>query len=642
MVDDVNKKDQQKFSKYRPVKGNIFLGVLPSIKKDPTAFLKKVLDDHGSVAVMRLGLQRVILAGHPDAIKHVAVTRAKIYHKTKYVKKLVPLLGKSVLTSNGDAWVTPRQVLQKQMTMAQVQRSLASMDEIISRDLDHWIGHVDTAEASSCTTLRVICAIMLGGASDEEIEEIIAHMHVFRTYFSDICWSPFNHHRLLHTKLHRDFKTSRKALFALIGKMIDRRRATGSKDDLLGALVDVVDVETGKPLTDKRIQEEIIAALIAGHETTGQTLSFAWAHLARDPDLQERLREEAFRCLPLDQPPTGQNLKDMILTDAFLKEVQRLYPSVWWVARTALEADNIMGIPVRRGDVVMLAPYVTHQMADLWPEPEIFKADRFLGQSPGTKFMTFGMGPRVCPGVHLASLEMKIAVGRLLQRSELSGNHSLEIDGLITLRPKGGMPLDVKPIVRFLPVTNVRPGQHAFVDTLLRLRKKVFVDAMGWPLTVDDELREVDQFDTEDAEHCGLVDHGRIKAFGRLLPTEHRSLLFDVYDWLIDHKNLIQRGPAVWEGTRMGTSPDIPVRESAGWLRTLISMAADHKASAQVEHFCSVSDPTLERVLRRTGVVLERLGEVKTDCHGYDVLALKLSVASMSGKIAEIASSAAA
>ena len=485
---------------------------------------------------------------------------------------------------------------------------------------------MNLADASTYVSLRIICVTMLGAANEKAVERIIADMYHLQLYFSTICWSMIDLHRLFRTKMYRNFLVARDDIFALVREMIADRRAAGGRDDLLQGLIDATDPRTGKPLSEKRILDEVIGTLIAGHETTGNTLAFAWDYLAKDPALQERLRDEAFRCMPMDGHPTPANLRNMVLTDSFIKEVERLLPSVWWVARTALKDDCIQDVRIKRGDVVMLTPYVTHRLEEFWPDAHTFKADRFVGQDLKHKFafVPFGTGPRVCPGIHLASIEMKMAVARLLQRAEISGSSSVEVEGLITLRPRGGMHLQVSKLTRFVKVTDVQPGEHELVDMLLRTRRQVFVDTLDWPLKVDDEGREIDQFDNEHAEHCALVSGGELKAYGRLLPTEKQSLLYDVYGWLIDHPDLLERGNTVWEGTRMGTSPNVPAKQSAFWLRELIMHAARAKAAEGVRYFCSVSDPTLERVLRRTGIKLERLGEIKIDKAGIPLLALRL------------------
>ena len=118
------------------IRGVPLLGILPEIKRDPLLFLRKIIDNQGATAIMRMGMQRVIMIGHPDAIAHVSITEAESYHKLKYVKKLKSLLGDSLITSNAKSWDATRKVVQRQMTMSAVNESITMMDDIICEIMD--------------------------------------------------------------------------------------------------------------------------------------------------------------------------------------------------------------------------------------------------------------------------------------------------------------------------------------------------------------------------------------------------------------------------------------------------------------------------------------------------------------------------
>jgi N-acyl-L-homoserine lactone synthetase len=179
----------------------------------------------------------------------------------------------------------------------------------------------------------------------------------------------------------------------------------------------------------------------------------------------------------------------------------------------------------------------------------------------------------------------------------------------------------------------VRPGENAFADCILRLRKEVFIDYLGWPLKVDSEGREIDSFDNEHAEYSAVVSKGEIMAFGRLLPTEKKSLLFDVFGELIEYPDMIERGPAVWEGTRLAVHPKLTAEEAPKWFSKLIRDSALRKANEGVKYFCSVSDPIMERILKRTGITVARLGSSHRYDNGVTVVGLRLDCVSDQDKI---------
>jgi cytochrome P450/N-acyl-L-homoserine lactone synthetase len=597
------------------------------IRRDPPAFLRKVMASHGSLAAMRMGPHRVIMAGHPDAVKHVCVTNAANYEKTRFVEKLKPILGEGLATSNGSIWQASRPIIQPKLNAAQVTAHIARMDEIIRADVASWPHQpFDIAKASCAMTLKVISGTMFGNPNNEAALRVVTAIDAIQDYLSKNVWAVVPVHQWLPTRTRRRFRNALRDIDTLLRQMMTDRKAGTARSDLLQALIEAVDPVTGRPFSDQQVRDEVMTMFMAGHDTTGNTLSFIWDVLASDPALQARLRDEVMAAIPLDRPPTPDDLKKLELTLSVIKETMRLNPASWWFARTAIADDTIMDMPVQAGDVVMVAPYVTHRLEEFWPNASTFDPARFLKGVPAERFayIPLGAGPRMCPGGHFAHTEMLIAVARLLQRAELQKQQTLEHEALITLRPKGGLRMTVKPLSRLYTISGVTAGEHAFVDTLLRLRKQVFVDELGWNLSVDGDGREIDQFDTAAAEHTAIIADGEVKAFGRLLPTDQASILFDVYPHLVAKESGFLRGPDVWEGTRMATPGYVPVGQKAHWLRHLVLESADRKYREGVRSFCSVSDPVLERILKRTGIQLRRLGDVFTDANGHKMLALEL------------------
>ncbi len=605
------------------------LGVLPELSRDPPKFLNRLMEEHGSVVPIRIGPHRVIVAGHPDAVQRVTVLNAGNYQKTRFVEKLIPILGNGLATSNGHIWEQSRRVIQPALTHDRVARTLDVIDSVIIKAVDEWpseefnIGH-----ASGALTLRVLSATMFGSADADAARRVVSAIDDIQDYISKSIWSVVEWRRLIGAPSYRKFGRAMTGIWALVHEMIRSRRSGEKRDDLLQALIDAVDTTTGEPFSGQQILDEVMTVFMAGHDTTGNTLAFVWHALASDPDLQTRIRNEVMAHIPLDRAPSFADLQNLRLTTSLVKEVMRLYPSSWWFARTADADDEIMGVPVHAGDVVMVAPYVTHRLPEFWQDAQRFDPSRFLDQKLSHKFsyLPFGAGPRMCPGSHFATAEMLIAIARVLQRRELHTKGELACEALVTLRPKDGLPMVAKPWESVVTVSGVRPGQHQMVDAMLRLRKLVFADQLGWRLHIDDSGREVDGFDDEDAEYSALVAVGRIVAYGRLRRADKPSLLFDVYPQLIDDSALLVRGVDIWEGTRLGTSPDLAPDQRAERLGKLVADAQLRKRREGATYFCSVSDLKMEKVLNRLGVVTRRLGTVHIDEHGVPALGLRIEL----------------
>jgi cytochrome P450 len=203
----------------------------------------------------------------------------------------------------------------------------------------------------------------------------------------------------------------------------------------------------GKPLRD-----HAMTILIAGHETTGTTLSFLWAHVARRPDLQERLCGEG-----LELGGDTVDLERLPLTDAVWKETLRLYPAVPILDRLAVEDVDLCGYRLPRGANVLWSPYVMQRSPKLWPhrgDPNEFMPEAFLSDPPPLPgaFVPFGEGPRMCLGKGLADMEALTIVSLFSRAFRIAPAQpgDIEMETLVTLRPAGGVPVRLSP--RSVPV----------------------------------------------------------------------------------------------------------------------------------------------------------------------------------------------
>ncbi|HCY54631.1 MAG TPA: cytochrome P450, partial [Oceanicaulis sp.] len=226
--------------------------------------------------------------------------------------------------------------------------------------------------------------------------------------------------------------------------------ASDPGNDLLGLLLTVRDEETGKGLSDTDIRDSVMTFVAAGHETTGIALTWALYLLANQPEAQVRLREEAKAVLG-GGPATAEHVGQLYFTRQVLEEAMRLYPPAPMVARRAVRATEICGRPVRKGDVALLAFYCLHRHTTLWDEPDRFDPDRWLRDRRPTdryQFLAFGGGPRACIGMGFAMMEAAIMLATLVRELDISPRPDappVELAMQVTLRPAGGLHLNVKP-----------------------------------------------------------------------------------------------------------------------------------------------------------------------------------------------------
>ncbi|MRR29883.1 cytochrome P450, partial [bacterium] len=227
--------------------------------------------------------------------------------------------------------------------------------------------------------------------------------------------------------------------------MQDRQQMDDPGDDMLGMLLRARD-EDGQPMAPAQVRDEIITLLIAGHETVASALTWTWYLLAQQPDVRQKLEAEIQSVLG-GRVPVSADLASLPYTAAVFEEALRLYPPAWLITRTAIEADQICGFDIPAGSLIILSPYVIHRQEAYWPDPEMFRPERFLADAgkdrPRYAYIPFGGGPRLCIGSGFAAVEAQLMIAMTAQRFqlELLPNHPVQVDALVTLRPHGGLPM---------------------------------------------------------------------------------------------------------------------------------------------------------------------------------------------------------
>jgi cytochrome P450 len=245
------------------------------------------------------------------------------------------------------------------------------------------------------------------------------------------------------------FKRAMKTIDDVVYRLIGERRAASDKgDDLLGMLMEATD--EGTAMSDLQLRDEVITMVLAGHETTANLLSWTFRLLSQHPDIERRVREEANRVLG-DREPGLDDVKPLELTRRVLDEALRLYPPAWMFERQAIESDKLGDYAIEKGAIVGFCPYVLHRHPSHWENPEGFDPDRFLPERaqkrPRYAYLPFGGGPRTCIGNHFAMMEAQIILAMILRehRIELDPSHPVELDPVITLRPKHGIHVRRRP-----------------------------------------------------------------------------------------------------------------------------------------------------------------------------------------------------
>jgi cytochrome P450 len=221
--------------------------------------------------------------------------------------------------------------------------------------------------------------------------------------------------------------------------MAERRAAGKNEGAPLNDLFDLMDAardpETGAAFTDEQLGDQVATMILAGHETTATALFWSLYLLALDPATQEELAAEVKGA----SVNGALDLDRLKFTRAVVDETMRLYPPAFLILRAAAAPDMIAGIPVKKNDIVLVAPWLLHRHEKLWQDPNAFIPSRFMTGTPPDRFayLPFGVGARVCIGAHFALVEATLALAKMIGafRVDLVDREPVMPVGVVTTQP---------------------------------------------------------------------------------------------------------------------------------------------------------------------------------------------------------------
>lgn len=431
-------------------KGSLLMGNLPDIQRDRLNFMVELVK-YGPVARFTAGPKSFIQVSSPDGIQHVLVSNNANYDKQ--ASAFAPLrdtIGNGLLLSDGDFWRKQRRLMQPVFHTKNIQAFIDMMGEETSLVLDRW-GQVAASEQPlnlqqemMRLTLSVITRSLFNQRIGDETGSIGADLTILledNIYRFD---HPFYPPRNFPTPRNRRYQQAKARLYAVIDELVETRRSTvGEHNDLLDLLMLAQDEDTGQGMSNEQLRYELVTLFVAGHETTALLLSWAFYLLAQHPEARAMLQSEAEQVLD-GRMPTLADLPNLKYTRLVMDETMRLYPPAWLTNRRAIDADEIEGYAIPAGAELTISPYATHHDPALWPDPFQFDPERFTPERSAGRhryaYIPFGAGPRVCIGNNFALMEAQLILAAAAQRYrlELVPGKPVEMEALITLRPKDG------------------------------------------------------------------------------------------------------------------------------------------------------------------------------------------------------------
>lgn len=445
---------------WRGPRGHLVSGNIWEAWEDPLKLFIEGARDHGDYVRYRFGWLDYHLVNSPAGAHHLLVENAKNYVKSRNYAGLKILLGQGLLTSEGDFWKRQRRLAQPAFHRQRLTRFAEQMVACTGDHLDRWERDLlpgrpafDLHAEMMRLTFRIVGETLLSKDVDGDARAFGDALNVALKWTNEYVESVVKVPPWVPTPNNRRFNRAARTLEGLVDAIVAERRAEGpavGRDDLLAMLMEVKDEATGETMSDRQLRDELITLVLAGHETTANSLSFTFELLSRHPDVARRVRSEAAEVLG-ERDPTLADLPRMPYAKAVVEESLRLFPPAWVVERDALEDDVIDGHPVAKGSTVAVSPYALHRNPALWENPEGFDPERFLKPDlarPKLAYLPFGAGPRMCIGNAFAMMEMQLVVPMVLRRFrlELEPNARIELDPSVTLRPRAGVPMRLRHV----------------------------------------------------------------------------------------------------------------------------------------------------------------------------------------------------
>ncbi|MBC8102602.1 MAG: cytochrome P450 [Cytophagales bacterium] len=423
---------------------------------DRLQMLLRFAESGGELSRFRFASRYVVLANAPGVVGEALLEREADYRKGPALSVYSrPLLGNGLLTSEGGFHRKQRRLSAPAFAHRQIVGYAKPMAEAAERLQEPWTTGqtLDVSREMMRLTLGIVGTTLFGvGNLEDDADTLGRSLTTVMQYFLKVIQSPVRLFSATIPPWEVRAKASLGHLDATIYRLIaDRRREPRNAGDLLSVLLLAQDTEDGETatMTDQQVRDEVMTLFLAGHETTSNALTWTWYLLAKHPLIYAKVQAEVDEVLG-GRTPTYDDLSRLPVTLQVLKESLRLYPPVYAIVRQATTDTQLGGKRIPARAIVLVSPYLLHRRPETFPEPDRFLPERwtapFEKSLPRHAYLPFGGGPRICIGAAFALMEGHLLLATLAQRITFRLPHTgyeATPEPLITLRPRGGLPLVV-------------------------------------------------------------------------------------------------------------------------------------------------------------------------------------------------------
>lgn len=453
---------------------------LEEYSQDPLGFMTRCAREFGEIVPLEFEGELHCLLSNPDHITEVLRDRLS-FIKGKQTRLLQGVLGNGLLVSEGDFWQRQRRLVHPVFHQQRINGYGTVMVNYTQQMLQTWHeGKVlDVHEEMMHLTLNIVMKTIFNQDITGEGASHVAHaLEEVMSWFSAQTTGELVKEQAVDANIQtgqnrgatvvapslqtpevkgetssesdHHYQDAIALLDETVYTMINHRRTSESEgEDLLGMLMQVQDADDGSRMTDKQLRDEVATMILAGHETTANTLSWTWMLLANHPEVRDKLTQELQTVLN-GRTPTIADFPQLPYTEMVTKEVMRFYPTVTDLNREATQDCQVGGYSIPQGTTLITSQWVMHRSPLYFTDPEVFDPERWANdlekRLPRGVYFPFGDGSRVCIGKGFAKMELVLLLATIAQTFQLDlvPDQAIELQPSITLRPKQGIRVVLK------------------------------------------------------------------------------------------------------------------------------------------------------------------------------------------------------
>jgi cytochrome P450 len=364
-----------------------------------------------------------------------------------------------LVSMNGAQHAHYRKLLSPAFRRSRADTLAKAMPAIVDEELNAWpVGSkVDLWPLCRRVAQHVAVALLFQGAECAALEDAresanVINRHVTMSGSTRVRGCPIN---LPHLPYNRFLTNAQRTEEHLVKWA--KRRQQASPDDLISLILKAPD-ENGERVADQTIAGHIFTLFGASYETCQSALTWMLFLLAQHPQANATLLDEV-SSLSLEDADNAERIERCTWLDAVVKESMRILPPVPMQIREAVEDTVLDGYDISKNTRVILSPFMTNRLPELYPEGDRFMPHRWLSMSPDQfEYLVFSAGPRTCLGYRFATNFLKIALAQIVRRFRISIVDRAEIDYRVTIAmlPRHGVPVTLHPQDRKFGASRIR------------------------------------------------------------------------------------------------------------------------------------------------------------------------------------------